>query len=228
MLKFKKDFNVKIILLVVAVLFLFNSIVYGIDIPTKSYLRVPVGGADTYKRLTEAIKTWEELDRIKSASSETGQKVKKITQEALVLFNPNTPGQCADASRWIADKLNKLGITNRERAVNIPFDASKEIEKGNPTTSHTILEAIFDGALWVIDTQLIQFTLPERNKLELPEGFVSQYVYQASDYYDKVPAFSDSMCIERINMKLEVFKGFESSAELLKQVIPAAVIRTEI
>jgi len=33
MLKFNKDFNAKIISLVVAVSFLFNSTVYGIDLP---------------------------------------------------------------------------------------------------------------------------------------------------------------------------------------------------
>lgn len=64
MLKFKKDFNVKIISLVVAVLFVFNSAVYGIDIPIKSHLRVPVGETNTYKRLTEAIKTWEEQETV--------------------------------------------------------------------------------------------------------------------------------------------------------------------
>jgi len=176
------------------------------------------------------------MDKIESASSGTGQKVERVAQEAAVLFNANTPGQCVDATRWIADRLNKLGIKNQERTVNIPFDASKKIEAGDSTTSHTILEAIFDDALWVIDTQLMQFTLPERNKLRLPEGFVFQYVYQASDYYDKVPAFSDSMCIEKINSaiislavsstgakdereastKLKVFDGFEAFINLRK------------
>ncbi len=39
--KIKKDYNVKIISLLIAVLFTFNSTVYGIDIPTKNHLRPP-------------------------------------------------------------------------------------------------------------------------------------------------------------------------------------------
>ena len=132
-------------------------------------------------------------------NSETGQKVNMVVQEAAGLFDANTPAQCVDATRWIAAKLDNLDIKNQERTINIPFDASKEIEIGDPTTSHTILEAIFDDTIWVIDTQLMQFTLLERNKLKLPEKFVFQYVYQASDYYAKVPVFSDSVCAERID-----------------------------
>lgn len=69
MIKFNKDFNVRIISLLVAVLFLFNSTVYGIDISqnTPSKLRIPVGVSDTYKRITDAINTveeQEELDKI--------------------------------------------------------------------------------------------------------------------------------------------------------------------
>ncbi len=40
--KIKKDYNVKIISLLIAVLFTFNSTVYGIDIPTKNHLRPPL------------------------------------------------------------------------------------------------------------------------------------------------------------------------------------------
>ncbi len=52
MLKFKKYFNAKIISLVIAVLFLFNSAVYGMDLPGNPFpdkLRVPVG--DSYGRM---------------------------------------------------------------------------------------------------------------------------------------------------------------------------------
>jgi hypothetical protein len=66
MIKFNKLLTCKIISLIVAVLFVFNSSVYGIDLPRNTYLklRVPVGETDTYKRLTEAIKTWEEQEKV--------------------------------------------------------------------------------------------------------------------------------------------------------------------
>ena len=53
----------KIIPLAVAILFLFNSAAYGIDIADKSHLRVPVGGESTYKRLVETITTLENQGR---------------------------------------------------------------------------------------------------------------------------------------------------------------------
>jgi len=148
---------------------------------------------------TQAPLTSDTKHFLSTTNSETGQKVNMVVQEAAGLFDANTPSQCVDATRWIAAKLDNLDIKNQERTINIPFDASKEVEVGDPTTSHIILEAIFDDTIWVIDTQLMQFTLSERNKLKLPEKFVFQYVYQASDYYAKVPVFSDSVCAERID-----------------------------
>ena len=184
----------KIIAILISIVLLCNTSVYSYP-TSRDYLRVPVGD---HKRLEEFLGQ-DPLHFLSTANSETGQKVNMVVQEAAGLFDANTPAQCVDATRWIAAKLDNLDIKNQERTINIPFDASKEIEIGDPTTSHTILEAIFDDTIWVIDTQLMQFTLLERNKLKLPEKFVFQYVYQASDYYAKVPVFSDSVCAERID-----------------------------
>jgi len=49
----------KIIPLAVAVLFLFNSAVYGTDIADRLCLRAPVGRESTYNRIAETIKIWE-------------------------------------------------------------------------------------------------------------------------------------------------------------------------
>jgi len=65
MLKFRKDFNSKIISLLVAVTFLSNSTVYGIDLSNKTHLRVPSTFNDQKK-----------TDRIKRALLE-------LTNEAL-------------------------------------------------------------------------------------------------------------------------------------------------
>ncbi|MHB8154750.1 MAG: ATP-binding protein [Candidatus Omnitrophota bacterium] len=128
----------------------------------------------------------------------TLDKVSGIATEVSVRFDPKVANQCVPASRLISVELNKLGIRNEEREIHIPYDASKDVQRGDSATSHTVLEAVFDGEAWVIDTQLLQFTLPDRNKLRVPEGFVSERVYRAEDYYKKVLAFADSICMERI------------------------------
>ncbi|HAZ10019.1 MAG: hypothetical protein A2047_04765 [Omnitrophica bacterium GWA2_41_15] len=57
MIKFKKGLITKIISFLIAVLFFFNSSVYGIDIPrnTTPKLRAPVGLSGTYSRLQKAL-----------------------------------------------------------------------------------------------------------------------------------------------------------------------------
>ncbi len=128
--------------------------------------------------------------------------LKKIAEKAAELYNPNVPTQCVDATRWIAAELDKLGIENNEREIFIPHDCNKETSLGDSTTSHTILEVVYNGDAWVIDTQLLQLTLPERNKLKLSGEIPSKYVYPSKLYYEKVPAFSDSICGERITKAL--------------------------
>ena len=114
------------------------------------------------------------------------------------MFNANIPSQCVDASKFIADRLEQLGIPHKILTRHIPHDASKVAEIGDATDSHTMLEVVFSNKVWVIDTQLKQFTLADRNKLKLPEEFVSRHIYQADDYYAAVPVFSDSICAERV------------------------------
>lgn len=138
------------------------------------------------------------LKEIKSVSSPIKQEVNEIVREAVVLFNANIPSQCVDATLFIAGRLEQLGVFHKILTLNIPHDASKIVEIGDATDSHTMLEAVFDNKVWVIDTQLKQFTLTDRNKLTLPEEFVSRYIYQASEYYSTVPVFSDSICAERV------------------------------
>jgi len=132
-------------------------------------------------------------------------------------FDPQKPSQCVDATRWLVTELNRQRIRNQERQINIPFDASKEPKIGDATTSHTILEVSLNGQAWVIDTQLLQLTLQERNKLQLPPDFVLQYVYPAQDYYTKVLAFSDSICAGRITNAI-----IETAAPALSEPLGAS------
>jgi len=55
MLKIKKNYNLKIISVMVIIAFTVTSICYGIDFPKKSHLRAPVGESDIYQRLIKAI-----------------------------------------------------------------------------------------------------------------------------------------------------------------------------
>jgi len=55
MLKFKKEYNSKIISLSVAVVFFLNSTVYGIDLSNKIHLRVPVGQKETQGRVLKTM-----------------------------------------------------------------------------------------------------------------------------------------------------------------------------
>lgn len=113
-----------------------------------------------------------------------------ITTQVAGVYDPKTQfSKCVDATRLIAAELTKRGVKNQERTINIPYDCTKEVKVSDATTSHTILEAEFDGQVWVIDTQLYQFTLADRNNLRVPEGFVERYVYPAEEYYKIVPAY---------------------------------------
>jgi len=125
--------------------------------------------------------------------------LRAIADSAVEIYNPDNLAQCVKASRWIASRLDELGIKYKKVRINIPFDCSKPAKMGEPTTSHSILEALYEGKIWVIDTQLLQFTLPTPTKLTLPDGFGSRYVYPAEEYYKTVPAYADSVCGERIN-----------------------------
>ena len=154
----------------------------------------------------------------------TLDKVSGIATEVSVRFDPKVANQCVPASRLISAELNKLGIRNEEREIHIPYDASKDVQRGDSATSHTVLEAVFDGEAWVIDTQLLQFTLPDRNKLRVPEGFVSERVYRAEDYYKKVLAFADSICMERIT-KAEIISS--SPVKPASFLVGSEVVREE-
>ena len=82
MLKFKKDYNLKIISVIVAGLFLLNSTVYGIDLPNKSHLRKQLIFSDEKERprvlcialavaISGAIRERKSLDFTKRASIES-------------------------------------------------------------------------------------------------------------------------------------------------------------
>ena len=59
MKKIKKVLNAQILLSAIAVLFIFNSTAYGIDLPERSHLRISIGESDTYKRIADSMKTLE-------------------------------------------------------------------------------------------------------------------------------------------------------------------------
>jgi len=169
----------------------------------------PEKGAEVVKKIN--FNTWiedepgfikfkkDEVDGITSSTVEIPSKLVDITQEAIKKFNPDKLSQCVSASRWISKKLSGQGIIFKERTIYIPHNCGKKVEVGDATDSHTVLEGLYNGEVWVIDTQLKQFTLPSRNKMALSSGFISRYVYKVKDYYMHVLAFSVSVAgIDRI------------------------------
>jgi len=59
MLKIKKDYNAKVVLLIVAILFILNSATYGAYVSAKASLRVPVERR-TYERIIRATEAYSE------------------------------------------------------------------------------------------------------------------------------------------------------------------------
>lgn len=85
MLKFKKDFNVKIISLVIAVLFVFNSTVYGIDISNRSHLRAPL--MEAYERMLKAMEqkykglVISKIQELQAKGNKSDTIIRKIKKE---------------------------------------------------------------------------------------------------------------------------------------------------
>jgi len=63
MITFNKLLTCKIISIIVIITFTVTSIGYGIELPKKFYIRVPVGELDIYQRLIKAIETLKECTR---------------------------------------------------------------------------------------------------------------------------------------------------------------------
>ena len=51
MIKIKKGYNAKIVLLLVVIIFFLNGSVYGARLSNETHLRVPVGSQDTLSRI---------------------------------------------------------------------------------------------------------------------------------------------------------------------------------
>ncbi|MCX5692721.1 MAG: hypothetical protein NTX47_03445 [Candidatus Omnitrophica bacterium] len=87
MLKFNKDFDVKVISLVIAMLFVLNNIAYGIDMPRNApqKLRVPVG--NSYERMLQAmLQKYEQHGR--SLDAETMKReIRRKAIEAIEASN---------------------------------------------------------------------------------------------------------------------------------------------
>ena len=77
MLKFKKGYNLKIISVIISMVFLCNTSLYSYP-DSKDSLRVPVGIKDTYKRITEYIKTYEEQEKAIDPNLNAAHKDKRV------------------------------------------------------------------------------------------------------------------------------------------------------
>ncbi|HAZ10228.1 MAG: hypothetical protein A2047_03000 [Omnitrophica bacterium GWA2_41_15] len=81
MLKFKKVFNIKIISIPIIMLFVFNSAVYGIDLPRNTLhnkLRVPVG--NSYERMLQAMQ-----QKYEEHETSLDKKIKELAKDSKSL-----------------------------------------------------------------------------------------------------------------------------------------------
>jgi signal transduction histidine kinase len=145
--------------------------------------------------------------------SEIPAVLKQVAAEVLKQYDPKIPSQCVKASIAIEKALRERGISARQRAVNIPHDCSSMLETGGATDGHTIIEVEFAGGIWVIDTQILQFTQLDRNKLNRSNDFINQYVYPASYYYALVPCFETGVVLVGEEIKKSLVKTSAVLAE---------------
>ena len=83
MIKFKKLFNIKIVLIIIAVAFFSGSIVFGVDLSNKAHLRIPSMGDNQKRR--DRLK--EGLDVILNFDEAVAEKeVQRILQENIKYF----------------------------------------------------------------------------------------------------------------------------------------------
>ncbi len=123
MKKIKKVLNVQIILSVIAVLFIFNSTAYGIDLPKKLHLRISIGESDTYKRIADGIRTLEEQKVL--VDPDIGLAHKDDRAELLHKEYLPEDGDTA-AKAAIAQSLDKIILFNGDEVAD-RFDSFSRI-----------------------------------------------------------------------------------------------------
>lgn len=118
MLKFRKDFNAKIVAALVAVVFFFNSTVYGIDLPNKTHLRV-----------YSSFKDPEKADRLRRSllelSNEAVGEVIREDLETSVIGIPFPEGATAEQKEEIR-KQRRVKVEGLPKVDGSRFDLEGE------------------------------------------------------------------------------------------------------
>lgn len=100
MKNFRKGYNLKIISLLAAVTFLLNSAVYGIDLPNKARLRVPVGQKSTLERIYKVMH--EEKTEVTQVNGKIQQQIPRMLELSGA---PVTEDWGLVQSQWKIEKL---------------------------------------------------------------------------------------------------------------------------
>ena len=86
--KIKKDCNVKIIAIFIALVFSLNTIAYGIELSHKTNLRIPLLTAASSRRLEESLKQRPAIDSlIKKLSSISSEDITQLISDILLIVN---------------------------------------------------------------------------------------------------------------------------------------------
>jgi hypothetical protein len=137
MIKFNKDYNLKIMSLLIAVMFLLNNTVYGIQLSNnKIHLRVPVGKKSTYDRMCKEIKksvlekylTPQEAERFKKIVDELNLAATRLDlvkgRVFEFSFNP-VPEEGGDSGDHVSVNVN-LGSIRKSKNV-LAFTIAHEL-----------------------------------------------------------------------------------------------------
>jgi hypothetical protein len=115
MSKIKKGYSLKLISLLVAAIFLFSNIVYGIELSQKSHLRVPINQKNTFTRIS-LIMDSEKIFKEASAEIKTVATRLDIVKGRLfeISMNPNEQSDNGSAGDHVSVIIN-LGNTLKSK-----------------------------------------------------------------------------------------------------------------
>ena len=111
MIKFRKDLNTKIISLLVAGVFFFNSTVYAIDLPNKTHLRVPLSGNNNQgkERLEQAL-LYASIGNVVKAENDHDVSLYGESRRALLL---------SDGNILLREELYKQYLQDKPEAIQL-------------------------------------------------------------------------------------------------------------
>lgn len=121
MKKINKDYNLKIASLLITVMFLFNSVVYGIDLSKNTHLRVPVGNYDRINRVLNA-NTRKNGPTQTSSELSNGKDDGALNPELFTLMQYSLNGSIAKFLEWLDKILSQTEDLSEDQLKRIGYE----------------------------------------------------------------------------------------------------------